>query len=89
MVADLDLGWKIWLRDVSIRLAGINTPELDTADGKLARDALKAYLDAPIRVTSQKLDKYGRVLGDVEIMPVEMSLSKFQLTAGRAVPYNP
>lgn len=89
VVADLDLGWRIWLRNVSIRLAGINAPEMDTAAGKTARNALLTFVDAPITVVSHKLDKYGRILASVRIESSGLELSQHQLDSGNAVPYNP
>ena len=94
VVADLDLGWKTWLRDVSIRLAGINAPELHADDevtrtaARASRDALVLYEGAPITVTSHKLDKYGRVLANV-VVDSNTDLSQLQLNSGRAVIYNP
>lgn len=76
-VADIDLGWRVWMRDIRIRLAGVNAPEMSTPEGVAARawavNLLNSLmpvgdsgpLKVPVRVVSHSLDKYGRVLGDV------------------------
>ena len=78
IVADLDLGWGVTMRDRHIRLAGLNCPEINTPEGVKARDFTRAKmigqmpadgvgrsLAAPVTVVSHSLDKYGRVLGTV------------------------
>jgi endonuclease YncB( thermonuclease family) len=62
----LDQGLKTY-RDMYIRFAGINAPELNTVEGKTARSALVAYLTdyagdyvpLVIRTLKDKADKYG------------------------------
>jgi endonuclease YncB( thermonuclease family) len=67
---NLDLGWKITYR-AKVRLAGINAPEIATAEGREARDWITAQLRLgsgefrPVTVVSHSLDKYGRVLGSI------------------------
>ena len=79
VVMDIDLGFKIWLRDESVRLEGINAPERNEQQGPPATDhlvQLLANLDVPNRVTfistwqpwkqqSQPIHrgKYGRIVG--------------------------
>ncbi len=67
VVLDLDLGWKVWRMSERCRLAGINAPELSTAEGMRAAGWLRLILPPGQRVTfaSSSLDKYGRPLGDV------------------------
>jgi len=72
---DLDLGFHMWLRDVLVRLERIDTPETRTKN-KLEKEAglavqrwLRLYLadrKNVFQVHSYELDKYGRVLGDVD-----------------------
>lgn len=76
-VADIDLGWRVWMRDARIRLAGVNAPEMSTPEGVTARawavNTLNRQmavgdsgpLSVPVQVISHSLDKYGRVLADV------------------------
>lgn len=58
---DLDLGMDIWVRRYSIRLYGINAPELREPEGPASRDALRSRLPIGTRVflTSYGYDKYG------------------------------
>ena len=62
----LDLGWHISLYS-SLRVAGIDCPELPTPEGIAAKARAQALLPTGTAVTvvSHKLDKYGRVLADV------------------------
>jgi endonuclease YncB( thermonuclease family) len=97
---ELDLGWHITYR-AKIRLARINAPELNTADGRAALtyvvNALTYLSDAlthsvewrPITVVSHSLDKYGRVLGDVKWTDRDgtaYDLADALVTSGHAVP---
>ncbi len=68
--ADIDLGFSITRRD-SLRLLGINAPELHAAD-KAPGLAAKAYLQklvegATVTVRTHKDDteKYGRLLAEI------------------------
>lgn len=75
VVVDLDLGFKVWLRDQHVRLEGVDTPELrskDPEEREKARAAKKFVegLLAPgteVVVESKQWDKYGRVLGKITI----------------------
>lgn len=60
----LDLGWNLYL-ECNCRIDGIDTPELNTAAGKAARDwaAERLRVGTTVRYVSQRLDKYGRPLG--------------------------
>jgi micrococcal nuclease len=69
---DIDLGFDMWMKDVSVRLKGIDTPETRTVDpqekyyGQLAKEALEALLsnrDIFLNVFGTGKDKYGRILG--------------------------
>lgn len=75
VAVDLDLGWGIWRKEVAgapnrIRILGLDTPERGTADYLLARQTLEVLLPASLTVwvASQKLDSFGRVLGDVLLL---------------------
>lgn len=87
----LDLGWRISYTS-SIRLYGINAPELSTPDGVAARDYVRTLI-APgdqLTVVSHRLlgatEKYGRVLASVSI-PGGRDLSTLMIDSGHAVPY--
>ncbi len=67
VVLDIHLGWKVWRMSERCRLAGINAPELSTAEGVRAAEWLRSILPPGTAVTfvSSSLDKYGRPLGHV------------------------
>ena len=91
VVVSADLGWHISLTS-SVRLYGVDCPELNTDEGKVARDFVKDLLPdgTPITLVSHKLlgatDKYGRVLGSITL-PNGRDLSTVLLETGNAVPY--
>jgi micrococcal nuclease len=75
LVADLDLGWQVWIRDRVIRVAHMNAPEMNTAEGKAAKEFAEILLNvhigdtfgSPIMLISHSLDKYGRVLASLTL----------------------
>lgn len=87
LVIDLDLGWHTWRLAEPVRLEGLNTPEVSTPEGRAVRDLLREQLPAgtEVRVSSRKLDKYGRVLGRV-FTPIHMDVGNWLLAQGFAVP---
>lgn len=87
LVVDLDQGWRSWRHDERVRLAGVNAPELDTAEGKAAAAFVRALLPAGtvVTVVSRELDKYGRVLGVVRLEDGRL-LADLLLTSGHARP---
>ena len=62
----IDLGFRIKIRQ-KLRLRGIDAPEMDTDEGKRARDYVKAVLSGVpwVVVTTTRPDKYDRYLSDV------------------------
>lgn len=62
IVANLDLGFSMYYK-AHIRLARVNSPELPSIEGQMAREYLEAIIEDEIIVDSVKLDKYGRILG--------------------------
>lgn len=86
IVLDLDLGWHITRRD-SVRIIGVNAPELSTPEGRAAKNWAVAELPEGTEVLfiSQELDKYGRPLGD--IMYWLKIYSQELIEQGMAVPY--
>jgi len=71
----------------SVRLCGIDTPELPTAKGVAAKTAINSWLQPAKVVTVETfgLDKYGRVLGRVWADGVDVN--KRLLAEGFAAPY--
>lgn len=94
--ADLDLGFGIWMRNQSIRLRGINTPELrgdEKEAGIVSRDRLRELLDEVGNVCVIKTQKdsqrgkYGRILGEIKVEGQELSLNQILIDEGLAVSY--
>lgn len=85
MTLKIDMGRRIYVID-SIRLLGINCPELSQPGGKEARDCVRALCPAAaqvrIRTMKNKNDKYGRWLGIVYLDG--LCLNEAILAAGHA-----
>jgi len=69
VVADIDLGMKIWLRNERLRLWGIDTPELHRGNNRhrarQARDFLRRQIldqRVIIKTIKDRKGKYGRYL---------------------------
>jgi len=68
IVANIDLGFGVWLRKQTFRLQGIDSPELKTPEGKVSRDKLKELiLNKRVILNTRKdsKEKYGRWLATV------------------------
>ncbi len=98
--AIIDLGFDITVHK-RIRLAGINTPESRTRDleekkrGLAAKEALLTLLTKTNQhdyfvVESEKVGKFGRVLGrlHIEIDDVECCINDRLISDGHAVEYH-
>lgn len=68
-VADLDLGCRMWLHGVSVRVLGIDTPEVrgESREKGLAASARAAELlsGGDVLIRSDEYDNFGRVLAYV------------------------
>lgn len=95
----IDLGLETF-REIRCRLAGINSPEMDTPEGKIARGYLSDLIDANkdnlvIRTLKNKRkgerkEKYGRYLAQLFIRNSTgalYSINTMMLNAGHAKPY--
>lgn len=73
----------------SVRVAGVDCPELDTDAGRAALAFVEGLLPAGSRVlvTSLKREKFGRVLGRITLAGGS-DLSTLLLDAGHARPYD-
>ena len=62
----MDLGFSVWIRH-TLRLRGIDCPELGTPAGDEARDFVRSHLKEArmITVRSSRSDKYDRYLADL------------------------
>lgn len=71
---------------VTLRLAGVDAPELRTPAGRQARDWLARHLEGgSLSIQLEGRDKYGRCLGD--LVRDGQSVRRALLEAGHARPY--
>lgn len=91
---DVDLGCDVHTL-MTIRLAGLDAPEISTEAGKDARDYVEAWVAsfgvAPLvlRTVKDRREKYGRYLGALYgPSGTELSLNAELLANGLAVPYS-
>lgn len=65
-IADVDLGFRVWLRGQRFRMARINAPEMSTPEGQVSKawfeDKRVKQLIEPATIVSKKQDDYGRWL---------------------------
>ena len=100
---DIDLGFKVWLRNERVRLHGIDTPESRTRDleekkyGLAAKNFLKTALkNGSIVMKVHDRGKFGRILGELFIKdneghPVfenEISINEHMIINKHAVAYH-
>lgn len=98
VVLDVDLGFRTWIRDMAIRIFGINAPELSTPEGKAAAAFAATLAPVGMEVTlfSQKdrADKYGgRWLGDLGLAALVQGeaprmFSELMVVTGHAKPWD-
>ena len=91
---DIDLGFSIWIKDKSLRLYGIDAPEVrgQTRErGLVVRDWLRERIEQGqtilIESISDQPDKYGRYLAILYIDGV--NINQLMIYEGLARPYNP
>jgi micrococcal nuclease len=70
VIVDIDLGFGVWLKEQSVRLAKINTPEIKGStrvDGLAAKDFLsKLILNKWVQIRTEKgQEKFGRWLATI------------------------
>lgn len=79
ITVDIDLGLHVWLRGETIRLFGINAPEVrgESRDkGLEARDYLRELIlkkEVVLRTYKDKKGKYGRWLGNVQVDGIDVN----------------
>ncbi len=70
----LDLGFYLQRDEQPYRLLRVNAPELNTAEGQTAKNALIAFLaDKTLMAHTQKSDNFGRFLAEVYADNVNVS----------------
>ena len=91
ITVDIDYGMDIWRKDVKLRLARIDTPEIrgaERAEGLKVRDyvrdlILNKYIT--IKTIKDSTGKYGRYLAEVLID--DMNLNDHLVEEGMAIKY--
>jgi len=96
---DIDLGFKIVLKDERVRIMGIDTPESRTSDrveklfGLAAKNRLYQLLEKDAKlITSEDKDgvdmkgKFGRILGDFRAADGRL-VTEIMIEEGHCVPY--
>jgi micrococcal nuclease len=92
--ADIDCGFGIWTANQSLRLLGIDAPELGKPGGKESRDYLRGLLPVgtavTIRTVKDETEKYGRLLATIWDRDGAYgdSVNDFMVTSGHAKPYD-
>lgn len=92
--AAVDLGFDEW-RNMTLRLYGINAPEMGTPEGQAAKVYLISLLadyDAswlPVLMTTHKdkREKYGRYLAELFLEGETASVNEQMILGGHAVRY--
>ena len=92
---DIDLGFGIWLRDQSIRLAKINAPELKGDTLNAAQESKeflkKLFLNKRIQIKTEKdsKEKYGRWLATILLEEDKnlIDINQKMVAEGHAVTY--
>ncbi len=77
LLTDVDLGFMVY-KEHKLRLRGIDTPEIDTPEGKKADAFVKERISRCdfVVIKTHKDDKYGRYLVDVFYLPGESDAEK-------------
>jgi endonuclease YncB( thermonuclease family) len=85
---NIDLGFRMGVNDMVIRMADINAPEMSTEAGRVAKQYLVSRIEGKeIILRTYKPDKYGRWLGVVFVEPDKGSVNAEMVAKGLAVPY--
>jgi micrococcal nuclease len=99
LTVNIDVGFKVKMAKVKIRLLGVNTPEMrgGTAETKAAARKARDYvrelcLGKTIRLKSEKKGKYGRYLAtiwtlDEDGQPHPSSINQLLIIEGLAESY--
>ncbi len=86
----LDLGLDVGIK-LTLRLYGLNAPELRTTEGQAAKAFLLDLLDRDeplrIRTIKDRREKYGRYLAILFYASETTTINDQLLEAGHAVPY--
>ena len=91
-VADIDLGFGVWLHKQRLRLYGVDTPEVrgkrKSEKGIMVKNYVKELLEGKsFEIISYGKGKYGRWVADV-MLPGERKLSLHLMSMEYAKGYN-
>lgn len=84
----VDLGFDVGV-NVTLRLAGINSPEMKTAEGVAARDALRSFIEnahVTVKTTKDRKEKFGRYLARI-YSEAGLDINEAMIAGGHAVEY--
>lgn len=71
---DIDLGFKIWTRKQSLRLARIDAPKLSDAGGQESAEFLRSLIvGKTVKIQTKKQDKYGRYIAEIFVEDVNVN----------------
>ena len=91
---DIDLGFNIWMYNQSIRLWGIDTPEVsgvERPEGLIARqfvlDRIPPGTEIKILTVKDSKEKFGRYLATIYYGPEMTNLNEELIATGNATPY--
>jgi micrococcal nuclease len=91
---DVDLGFGMIYKKQRVRMVAIDTPESRTRDleekfyGKQSKYFLESLLkDQKIQLVSHDNGKFGRILGELFVDGVEISINQLMIDNHHAVPY--
>ena len=93
---DIDLGFGLWMKNQSIRLANIDTPEVrgeEKVEGFVSRDRVIQILEESdnkcvLKTTLVGRGKYGRILAEIFVKNETRSINEMLLAEGLAVVYS-
>jgi endonuclease YncB( thermonuclease family) len=90
LVADVDLGFQMWVHAQSFRLLGINAREHTQPGGREAAAHLSATLapDTVVRLTSVKPDKFGGRYDALITLPDGSDLATVLISTGWAAAWD-
>ena len=91
---DIDLGFGMTYKKQRVRMMGIDTPESRTRDleekfyGKQSKYFLEGLLEGKdIQLVSHDKGKFGRILGELFIDDIPLSINQQMIDGYHAVPY--
>jgi micrococcal nuclease len=91
ITVDIDLGFRIAVKKLKVRLYGLNAPEIkgvSKPQGQVSRDALRSRIldqDIVLHTIKDEQEKYGRWLGIIYLK--DENINKWLLVNNYATPF--